>query len=92
LAVVGDDELYGALQAHIGDIKSAFAMTYHLKDPIAELAGKTVASFSALGEIGASGAACAASSLQIAAQAQASISVSVSASASVQGKGEASSN
>jgi len=92
LSVTGDDELYGALQAHIGDIKSAFALTYHLKDPIAELAGKTVASFSALGEIGASGAACASSSLAIAAQAQASISVSVSASASVQGKGEASTN
>src|SRR6478736_5484667 len=92
LVVTGDDELYGALQAHIGDIKSAFAMTYALKDPIVALAGKTVASFSALGQIGASGAACATSSIAIAAQAQASINVSVSASASVQGHGEASTN
>lgn len=92
LVVQGDDELYGALQAHIGDIKSAFAMTIALKDPIAELAGKTVATFSALGQIGASGVACATSSIAIAAEAQVSISASVSASASIQGKGEASTN
>jgi len=90
LVVSGDDELYGALQAHVGDIKAAFALTYALKDPIANLAGKTVATFRALGDIGASGVACATSSIAIAAQAQVSISASVSASASVQGKGEAS--
>src|SRR5436189_280277 len=71
LVVTGDDELYGVLKAHLGDIKSAFAMTIALKDPIAELAGKTVATFSALGEIGTSGLACATSSVAIAAQAQA---------------------
>jgi hypothetical protein len=89
LVVEGDDELYGVLQSHIGDIKSAFALTIALKDPIADLAKKTTATFSALGEIGANGVACATSSIAIAAQAQASISVSVSASASVQGKGQA---
>jgi hypothetical protein len=86
LVVTGDDELYGAIQAHIGDIKSAFALTVALQKPIVALAGKTAATFSALGDIGSSGAACAVSSISIAAQAQASISVSVSASASVQGK------
>jgi len=84
--VEGDAELYSAIQAHIGDVKSAFALTIALKDPIAELASKTAATFSALGDIGVQGAACAASSISIAAEAQASISVSVSASASVQGK------
>jgi hypothetical protein len=89
LAVEGDDQLYGVLQTHIGEIKAAFAQTYALKDPIAELAGKTTGTFSALGQIGASGLACAASSIEIAAEAEVSISVSVNASASVQGKGQA---
>ena len=86
LVVTGDSELYGVLQAHIGDIKAAFAQTIALKDPIAKLAGKTTATFSALGDIGASGLACAGSSVAIAAEAQVSINVSVQASASVQGK------
>ena len=86
LTVGGDDELYGVLQAHMGDIKGAFARTIALRDPITALAGKTAATFSALGEIGTQGAACAASSISIAAQAQASISVSVTATASVQGQ------
>jgi hypothetical protein len=55
-----------------------------LKDPIAEVAGKTIGAFEAVGDVGVSGAACMASSLSAAAEAQASISVSVSASASVQ--------
>jgi len=86
LVVKGDAELYSAIQAHIGDVKSAFALTVALKDPIAKLSGKTVGTFSALGDVGVSGAACVAAAVSIAAEAQASISVSVTASASVQGK------
>ena len=86
LVVTGDDELYGVLQAHIGDIKAAFAQTVALKDPIAKLASQTADGFRALGNIGTSGGACALSSISIAAEAQAHISVSVTASASVQGQ------
>jgi hypothetical protein len=86
LVVEGDAKLYAAMNAHIGDIEDAFAATFALKDPIAALAGKTVATFQALGDIGVSGAACIGSSLTLAAQASASINVSVSASASIQGK------
>lgn len=85
LAVTGDDGLYGALQAHIGDIKSAIALTVALEKPIATLVTKTGKAVSALANIGASGVACAASSVTIAAQASASINVSVTAQASVQG-------
>jgi len=86
LVVTGDTELYGAIQAHISDVKAAFALTLNLQKPIVTLAGKTTGAFEALGDIGTQGAACVASSLSIAAQAQASINVSVTASASVQGK------
>ena len=86
LVVVGDAELYGAIQAHIAEVKAAFALTFALQKPIVALAAKSTATFSALGDIGAQGAACVTSSLAIAVQAQASINVSVSASASVQGK------
>jgi len=86
LTVNGDAELSGALHAHLGEIKSAFALTYALKDPIWDLAKKSTGTFSALGEIGASGAACVVSSANIAAQAKVSIDVSVTASASVQGQ------
>ncbi len=86
LVVDGDADLYAAINAHIGDVKNAFALTIALKDPIANLAAKTAGTFSALGDIGVSGATCAASSIAIAAQASVSINVSVQASASVQGK------
>lgn len=86
LVVEGDAKLYSAINAHIDDIKNAFALTFALKDPVLDLAGKTAATFSAIGDIGVQGAACFASSLSLAAQASASINVSISASASVQGK------
>ena len=86
LVVDGDAQLYTAINAHLGDVKAAFAQTFALKDPIADLAGKTVGTFSALGDIGVQGVSCATSSLAVAAQASVSINVSVQASASVQGK------
>jgi len=86
LVVTGDADLYAAINAHIGEVKDAFALTLELKDPIIALAGKTAGAFSALGDIGTSGAACAVSSVAIAGDAYASINVSVTASASVQGK------
>jgi len=87
LVVTGDDALYGAMQAHIGDLKSVIALTFALTKPIGALANKTVAAFGAVAEIGAQGVACATSSVAIAAEASVSINVSVSASASVQGSG-----
>jgi hypothetical protein len=86
LSVDGDTDLYAAIKAHLGEVKDAFALTAELEKPIAALVGKTGATFSALGDIGASGAACALASATIATQASLSISVSVQASASVQGK------
>ncbi len=86
LVVKGDADLHAAIKAHLDDVKEAFALTYALKDPIADLAGKTVDTFRAVGDIGVQGGACFASSLSVAAQASVSINVSVQASASVQGK------
>jgi hypothetical protein len=80
---VGDAELQAALSAHIQDFGEAVNLALALKDPIAEVAGKTIGAFQAIGDVGVSGAACMASSLSAAVEAQASISVSVSASASV---------
>lgn len=85
LVVDGDADLYAAINGHIGDVKDAFALTLALEKPIANLVGKSAATFSALGDIGVSGASCAVSSAAIAAQASVSINVSVKASASVQG-------
>jgi len=84
--VEGDAKLYTAINAHLDAVKKAFALTLALKDPIVALAGRTSDTFSALGDLGVSGATCAAASLQVAAQASVSINVSVQASASVQGK------
>ena len=81
--VVGDAELAAALSAHIEDFGAAVNLTIALKDPIAAVAGKTIGAFQAIGDVGASGVACMASSLQASVEAQASISVSVEASASV---------
>jgi hypothetical protein len=83
VTVVGDAELQAALAAHIKDFGAAVNLTLALKDPIAEVAGKTAGAFKAVGDIGVSGAACLASSISAAVEAQASISVSVEASASV---------
>ena len=83
MTVIGDAELLAALQAHIGDWGEAVNLTLALKDPIFNVAGKTVDAFEAVGDIGLSGAGCMAASLQGAVEAKASIEVSVSASASV---------
>jgi hypothetical protein len=85
LVIEGDVELLKAFRARLKDLGTAINLTVALKDPIADVAGKTVGAFSAIGDLGLSGAACFAASLQGAVKAQASISVSVSASASVSG-------
>jgi hypothetical protein len=84
LRVTGDTALDSALRAHFKDFATAVNLTLALKDPVANVAGKTIDAFSALGDVGVSGAACMASSIDAAVKAQASISVSVQASASVQ--------
>ena len=82
VVVQGDLKLQQALEAHINEWAVAFNMLTALKDPVAELASKGAATFSALGEVGVSGATCVASGVSAAASASASVSVSVSASAS----------
>lgn len=84
VVVQGDVELWNALAAHIDDFAEAVNLTIALKDPIADVAGKSIGAFEAVGDVGLSGAACMTSSLQAAVEAQASISVSVQASASIQ--------
>jgi hypothetical protein len=92
LVVTGDGaELYAAINAHIGQVKEAFALTLELRKPIVALAGKTASTFSALGDIGVAGGACVVASAGIFAEASASIDVSFQATLSVQGKAGASS-
>jgi hypothetical protein len=86
VTITGDDALYASYQAHLNDIGIAVNLTAAIKDPIAQLAGKTVDTFAAIGDVGVAGASCVASQATVIANVQASISVSVSASASVTGK------
>lgn len=83
VTVDGDAELMRALAAHIDEFGAAVNLTLALRDPIAEVASRSLAVFDALGDVGIAGAACFASSVSIAASAQVSISVSVEASASL---------
>jgi len=89
VVVEGDLALQAALEAHISDWGEAVNAIVALKDPVAEFASQTVATFQAAGDIGVSGASCVASSLSVAGEATASVNVSVSASASVTGKSAA---
>jgi hypothetical protein len=61
-------------------------MTANLKNNVAGIANKTATVFTGIGEVGASGLSCIASSVNVAASASVSVKVSVSASASVQGQ------
>jgi len=85
LAIAGDAKLLASFQGHLDEIGVAFDGTLALKDLIGPVAAKSAATFSALGDIGVSGAACVVSELQVAAHASASVQVSVSASATVSG-------
>jgi hypothetical protein len=87
IAVTGDADLERVFRAHAGDIGVAINLTTALREPIATCAKQTPEVFNALGDIGATGVACVASSLEVAAHASASINVCVSATAVVQGKG-----
>jgi hypothetical protein len=86
--VLGDVELQQALSANIEAWGEAVNLTLALREPIADVASKTLAAFEAVGEVGAAGATCFASSLSAAVQAEASISVSVEASASLSAEAE----
>jgi len=85
VTVTGDALLYAAYQQFSGDIGTAINQTIALKGPITTLAGQTVSAFEAIGDIGAGGAACVATTLSGAGSITASLNVSVSASASVSG-------
>jgi hypothetical protein len=66
--------------SHIEEFGAAVNLAIALRDPSASVAGKTIAAFQALGDVGVSGATCRASSLSGTIEAQASINVPVSAS------------
>jgi hypothetical protein len=83
VSVSGDLKLQQAIEGNLAAWAEAVNLTIALKDPAAALAGKTLATFKAIGDIGLSGATCVAASLQTAASAEAHINVSVSASASL---------
>jgi hypothetical protein len=85
VSITGDAVLYASFQAHLDEIGEAINLTAALKDPINSVASKGVSTFSAIGDVGLSGAACFAAQAQAIANVQASISVSVSASATVSG-------
>jgi hypothetical protein len=81
---VSDPLLEAAIRDHLFEWGEAVSLALQLKDPIARVAGKSVAAFQAIGDVGVAGASCVASTLTVAAHAQASITVSVQASASFQ--------
>jgi hypothetical protein len=83
VVVDGDAELLRAISAHIEEFGAAVNLTLALRDPIAEVAGSSLAVFDALGDVGVAGAACFASSIGVAASAEVSIEVSIEASASL---------
>jgi hypothetical protein len=85
VVVEGDLELQTAIEAHAAAWGEAVNATLALQKPIAAVAGKTEAAFTAVGDVGLAGATCFASSFQSTVEASASINVSVSASASVSG-------
>jgi hypothetical protein len=83
VAITGDDALYASYQARLSELGNAVNLTAAIQGPIGTLAGKTVDTFSAIGDIGASGASCVAAQLQVISSVKASLSVSVTASAEV---------
>jgi hypothetical protein len=83
VVVSGDAELLRAVAAHIDEFGTAVNLTLALTDPIADVAGTSLAAFEAVGDVGLAGAACFATSLNAAVQANVSIQVSVEASASL---------
>ena len=85
IAITGDDALLAAYTQFQGDLGDAVNQTVAITTPIKTVAGDTISTFQALGDVGAGGVSCVASQATVAAHAQASISVSVSASASVSG-------
>jgi hypothetical protein len=83
VTVVGNVKLQKAIEANLSLWGEAFNLTLALKGPVATLAGKSAAAFSAIGDVGIGGAACVATSLSVVAEAQVHVSVSVQASASL---------
>jgi hypothetical protein len=71
------------LQEHIDEFGVALNLTLALREPIAEVASRSLPAFDAAGDIGLAGAACFGTSVNAAFAAQLSISVSVEASASL---------
>ncbi len=76
-------KLQQAIEGSLTAWAEAVNLAIALKDPAAKLATKTAATFSALGDIGISGATCAAASAKAAFDASASVNVSFKASASL---------
>lgn len=88
VTITGNDEailLSAALHKHLQAWGEAVSLVVNLKDPVGSLAGKSIAAFEAIGDVGVAGASCLASSVQVMGQASVSINVSVTASASFSG-------
>jgi hypothetical protein len=83
--ILGDAALAATFQSHLVELGNAAAQTAALTGPIGSVAGKTLATFSALGNVGLSGASCLASELQVATTASVHLQVCVSAQATVSG-------
>jgi len=82
VVVQGDLKLQQAIEAHLADWAIAFNMMTALQGPVGDLKSKGEAAFTAIGDIGLTGAACVASAGSALVNASASVQVSVSASAS----------
>jgi enoyl-[acyl-carrier-protein] reductase (NADH) len=85
IAITGDAALNAAYQQFSNDIGMAINATVALSGPIKTLAGQTITTFQALGDVGAGGVSCVAAQASLVTSVQANVSVSVSASASVSG-------
>ena len=85
MQIIGDEALAASFQLRLVELGNAAAQTLALTAPVAAVGGRTLDTFSALGDVGLSGASCLASELQVAATASAHVQVCVSAQATVSG-------
>jgi hypothetical protein len=83
--IIGDAALAATFQSHLVELGNAFALTSALAGPVGVVAGQSADTFTALGNVGLSGASCIGSELQVAATASAHVNVCVSAQLTVQG-------
>lgn len=84
ITITGNDDailLSAAVHKHLVEWGEAWSLFKTLQTPVSNLGGKTIAAFSAIGDVGVGGVTCLSSSLAVVGQASASVQVSVSVSA-----------